>query len=61
MSDESKAKVAALARDADEAIRDRAERDPEFRAALNTAADEFDAVGNSETAQALRDYLRRSR
>jgi hypothetical protein len=58
MSDESKARVAALTRDADEAIRARATRDPEFFAALVAASREFEEGGESETAQGLRDYLR---
>lgn len=57
MSAESKERVAALTRDANETIRLRAVRDPEFREALAEAANESDSSGDAETAQALRDYL----
>jgi hypothetical protein len=57
ISSEGKCRIAALTRDANETIKARAERDPEFRAALVEAASEFDADGDAETAQALRDYL----
>ncbi len=59
MSDESKARVSALTRDANETIKARAARDPEFRAALTQAAAEYEADGDAETAQGLRDYLPR--
>jgi DNA-binding ferritin-like protein len=59
MSSQSKDRIAALTRDANEAIKARAERDPEFRAALVEEADECDRSGDNETAQTLRGYLPR--